>query len=228
MKAAVTKGPASSEQGPRRVRRGNAEDHQRLSQQIIDTTFELYRAKGKAELKMRAIASRVGLSPMGMYRYFPSKARLLAALVHFVMAELDDHMVAALQRCPATPQARMRATIEATIAYWEAHEEHYRLVFLGEDASDSEAADDFAHGAALHSVVDRNLQLIIDYAEVSGGEPERAELALEVRRCMVYGYLHQTLVMKAVPVQDVPTLRRQMIEATLLCVDQCLAQPAMA
>lgn len=215
MKAGVTTG--------RRVRRGNTEDHQRLSQQIIQTTFELYRTKGMAELKMRTIAGRVGLSPMGMYRYFPSKGRLLAALVQFVMAELDEQLAAAVERAPPTPRARIQASIEATIAYWEAHTEHYRLVFLTEEATGPDAEPDIAEGPALQAVIERNMGLLRDYAEATGGDPQRARLALDLRRCMVYGYLHQVIVMRAMQVDDVATLRRQMIDSTMLCIDQCLA-----
>lgn len=215
MKAGVTKGL--------RVRRGNTEDHQRLSQQIIQTTFELYRTKGMAELKMRTIASRVGLSPMGMYRYFPSKGRLLAALVQFVMAELDEQLAAAVEAAAPTPRGRIKASIESTIVYWEAHVEHYRLVFLSEEATSPEAAVDISEGPALRSVTERNLALLGEYAEATGGDPARARLALDLRSCMVYGYLHQVIAMRAVKEADVPGLRRQMIDATMLCIDQCLA-----
>lgn len=49
--------------------------------QVIDTAIELIAVAGVRGFNMRSLAADLGLSPMGLYRYFPDKDELLDAMV---------------------------------------------------------------------------------------------------------------------------------------------------
>jgi AcrR family transcriptional regulator len=51
------------------------------TQTIVDAAFDLVDEKGPSGLSMRALAARLGVGAMALYRYFPSKDALLDAVV---------------------------------------------------------------------------------------------------------------------------------------------------
>ena len=67
--------PADAE----RPRRGPERTH--TVDQVVDAALTLADAEGLEAVSMRALASRLGLSPMSLYTYVPGKAELLDLLV---------------------------------------------------------------------------------------------------------------------------------------------------
>ena len=63
-----------------RVRRGHEGDAERLRAELIDATLALFAEGGLDAVSVRAVAARVGVSPMTTYRYFANKAELLGGL----------------------------------------------------------------------------------------------------------------------------------------------------
>ncbi len=59
-------------------------------EEILDRTLELVRESGLAGLTIRRIAQRVGFTEAAVYRHFPSKKALLAALVERLHGMLLD------------------------------------------------------------------------------------------------------------------------------------------
>ena len=51
-----------------------------MRERILDAAREILRAEGYAALTMRAIAERIGSSPMTLYTYFRNRETLMAAL----------------------------------------------------------------------------------------------------------------------------------------------------
>lgn len=58
-------------------------------QSYIDTALDLIADAGVEKLSMRKVASRLGVSPMAMYKHFPSKEELLAATLDEVILRAD-------------------------------------------------------------------------------------------------------------------------------------------
>ena len=58
-------------------------------QAYINAAFDIINDVGVDKLSMRKVASRLGVSPMAMYKYFPNKDDLLAATLEEVIARAD-------------------------------------------------------------------------------------------------------------------------------------------
>ena len=83
--------PVSSTRGrPRKTEEEQAE----IRQRIVRTATALFTSEGYGAVSMRRIAKDIGLSPMAIYSYFPSKLAILSQLVAYVkqLAEFSRQM----------------------------------------------------------------------------------------------------------------------------------------
>jgi AcrR family transcriptional regulator len=88
-----------------RLERGRRGPKPKLSQdEVIAAAIALADAEGLEALSMRRVAERVGLSPMALYTYAPSKAELVELMYDRAMAELAP---------PDEDAAGWRAKLEA-------------------------------------------------------------------------------------------------------------------
>ena len=56
---------------------------------ITDTALQLVARKGIGALSMRAVAKRLGVTPMALYFHVANKAELLDAVIHRVVADIE-------------------------------------------------------------------------------------------------------------------------------------------
>lgn len=123
------------------------------SEQILDVAQALLDEDGASALSMRTIAARVGIRAPSLYRHFPDKAAIEAALQERALTDLASTLTAAGSSLPALADAYR--------AWALAHPNRYRL----------------SSGQALHR--DR-LAPGVEAAASSpllaavGGDPERA------------------------------------------------------
>ena len=80
---------------------------------------------------MRKVAAEAACSPAALYRLFPHKRALLRTIWEDALAGLDE----TLERAAGSgdPVARLRALGRAYVAFWVAHPDHFRAMFLIED-----------------------------------------------------------------------------------------------
>ncbi|OBJ05640.1 TetR family transcriptional regulator [Mycobacterium alsense] len=76
---------------------------------VLDAALEELRASSYANLTMRAVATRAGVSPASAYTYFPSKSALVAAVYLRVLRDLPVHGDAA--DGPDATATRVSATL---------------------------------------------------------------------------------------------------------------------
>jgi AcrR family transcriptional regulator len=206
----------------RRVRRGSVEDHDQLRQQIVAAAFAIHAREGVAALSMRTLAAEIGVSTMALYRYYPSKAELLRAMSEVVLNDAQAGVNAAVAT-QKTARARLRASIEAFLRYWESHPSHFRLVFMT-----PETMEDVGQGAPLTrsrayvSAVDLAGPLIDDLIDEVGGRRERALVARDLRMALMIGYLHARIVNTRYPWSDFDALRACSVEAIANGVEACV------
>jgi AcrR family transcriptional regulator len=78
-------------------------DHELTRERIVAAAIAIADTEGMAELSMRHIASRLGVSTMALYRHVPGKEELTLAMIDAAIGEV---------RLPRKPPASWRAALE--------------------------------------------------------------------------------------------------------------------
>jgi len=79
---------------------------------IVEAAVELAREVGAGNLSLDAVARRAGVSKGGLLYHFPSKNRLLEALVAFHLKRSEDMLAAHEARSASGPDSVIRACID--------------------------------------------------------------------------------------------------------------------
>jgi len=127
--------------------RTTGSDGARTQDAIREAAIDLIAAKGFEATTLRELARRVGVQPGSIYRYFPSKARLLVDL----LVEHLDFLLSAWEReCPATddPVERLRAFVDFHV---RSHTLRRREVFVANMELRSLSAPDRRRVVALRA-----------------------------------------------------------------------------
>jgi TetR/AcrR family transcriptional regulator, transcriptional repressor of bet genes len=82
-------------------------------QALVDATIECLKRYGHEGLSIRTISAQAGVSVGLINHHFPNKDELVAAAYRHINSELVLGMQAAVARADRSPQARMRAFLEA-------------------------------------------------------------------------------------------------------------------
>ncbi len=212
----------------KRVRRGSAADAEALRGELLEAAMGLFAAGGLAAVTMRAVAQQVGVSVMTPYRYFADKAELLRGLWQAVLRATCDEMRAAVN-AQRDAHARQRAWMDAFIGYWEAHPDHFRLVYQTDRTTQKPAAAgeaDAAHPWTAAPVYAELLQMAQDMtagvARAIGAPLTHAKLAGDIRFAMMLGYLQAALVNKRYPWTERAALREAFLDEVTAAVDRVL------
>ncbi|CAM5793918.1 hypothetical protein RFUL19S_03274 [Rhizobacter fulvus] len=226
MKPSRKKAPAPApEAAHARVRRGSLADADRTRDELLAAAARLFAERGLVGVTIRAVAALTGMSPMTPYRYFPSKSDLLAGLWQSVIAEVHAAMKAAVDEAVGA-RARQRASLDAFLAYWEDHPDHYRLVYMTEQATRAPAQGDdrpsLAGSPIYREILELVLEITRDLATELGVDMTHAKLAGDVRFMMLLGYLNSQLVNRRYPWSERQLLRAAYIEQILATVERCL------
>jgi AcrR family transcriptional regulator len=83
--------------------------------QICDTALEIVVEEGIDALTMPGLAKRLGVAVGGLYRYFPSKDRLVLAME---LEAIDAYARFAAERTAEVPGDDVEALLRATLATW--------------------------------------------------------------------------------------------------------------
>lgn len=107
---------------------------ERLRQQTVDEikqrAFELVDASGAHDVTIASVGKAMGMTPPALYRYFPSREALLAALVVDAYADLGSTVATAAQNAIGQ-DARGRVTLIAdTYRHWAlTYPRRYTMLF---------------------------------------------------------------------------------------------------
>jgi AcrR family transcriptional regulator len=105
-----------------------AREREAVRARILDAAREVFVRDGYEAVTMRKIADRIEYTPAALYRHFPDKEALLAALV-----QADFGVFAARFRDSAgvaDPVERIRQAGLAYVGFAVAQPNHYRLLFM--------------------------------------------------------------------------------------------------
>lgn len=204
-----------------RVRRGSEADAQRMRTELLAAALAQFIEGGLENVTMRAVATRVGVSAMTPYRYFEDKGHLLRGIWQYVLAD----MVAQVRRSAGhveDPRHRIRVQLNAFIDYWEAHPQHYRLVYMTEQTLRRDEQGEFTSLPTYAGLLEASMEASRRLALKVGGDPAHARLASDMRFMMVSGYLHGRLVNRRYPWSPVDVLRPAFIEVILDAMENVL------
>lgn len=204
-----------------RVRRGNRDDAAQMREQLLAAAMALFAEGGVEAVSVRAIAARVGVSPMTPYRYFPSKADFLRGLWVDVLTDLDEHLRATVS-VQIEPRARHRLLVDAFLGYWETHPAEFELVFQTQGLSPAPPMDAEARPPEYQRLLATSRAVTAKLAQAIGAGPERVVLASDLRVAMQFGYLQAAMVNQRYPWSDLPALRRLYVDAIVHAVERCL------
>ena len=204
-----------------RVRRGSESDAERLRDELVAAALALFMDGGLEAVTMRAVATQVGVSAMTPYRYFEDKGHLLRGIWQHVLGAAWQDMLAAAQGL-GDVRERIRAQINAFVAYWEANPQHYRLVYMTEQTTRRHEHEALSALPVYTSVLDASLGASRELALAVGGDPAHAKLASDIRFMMVSGYLHARLVNRRYPWGPDDVLRPAFVELVLEAMASCL------
>ncbi len=204
-----------------RVRRGSEADADRLRDELLGAALALFIEGGLDAVTMRAVATQVGVSAMTPYRYFEDKSQLLRGIWHHVVQAAALAMRDASAGV-ADARDRIRAQVNAFIDYWEAHPQHYRLVYMTEQTTRRDEQGVLTSTPTYSGVLDASLDASRQLAAQIGGDPAHAKLASDVRFLMISGYLHARLVNQRYPWSPADVLRPTFIELIIEAMANCL------
>jgi AcrR family transcriptional regulator len=96
------------------------------AQTILKASIELLELSGEEALSIRELASTLGLSPHALYRYYPDRAALEAAMAEEGFRRLHTDLAEAVGMCVGTDA--LRASAAAYLAFAQAHPAWYSLL----------------------------------------------------------------------------------------------------
>lgn len=183
----------STKPARRSYRRTQAEQSA-LEAEVVRTSLLLFAEGGYEALSMRRLAAQVGVAPMSLYRYFPSKAHLLRYIRQDLLSQACAQGLQDMAGATAAPES-LRAFLSGFLQYWLDHRDHYWVVFAVRD--DLSAAPALPEAGSLKP----DPQEILDYlGELLDACTAPARLARDARRdlveeifCSALGFLLATL-----------------------------------
>jgi len=192
-----------------------------IRSRILEEARDLFVAQGATAVTMRGVAARVGVTPMALYRYFPSREDLLGALVEQGHATFLGYLNRSLRE--ATPLARLAVAGEQYLRFALEHPQSYAVMFMERDVPVGRAgAAGAGEGAAtFRFLVDR----VRDCSAAGALEIADAEEAALVVWAHVHGLVSLFLAGKLqLAEREFADLYRRSIDALL----RGFAPPAVA
>jgi AcrR family transcriptional regulator len=190
---------------PSHSRLKEAYHHGDLRHALLEAALSLVAEKSVAELSLREVARRAGVTYAAPYHHFADKSALLAA----VACQGFEGLVAELERAAArktTLESELLAMAEAYVAFAIAHPSHYRVMFLPEGKESVDAS-------ALRVAGDRAFDLLL--ARVARAHPSEPERQHRVLATTVWAALHglSLLAIDGVLQNKLPNPEKTMREA---------------
>ncbi|WP_246580700.1 TetR/AcrR family transcriptional regulator [Deinococcus aestuarii] len=93
---------------------------------ILQTALDLLEGGGEGGLNMRSLAERLGVRPSSLYRHYPDRAALVAALEDHAALGLHERLREAAQS--RRPGEALRAAAHAYLDYSRTHPHLYGLL----------------------------------------------------------------------------------------------------
>jgi AcrR family transcriptional regulator len=205
-----------------RVRRGNAEDAQRMRSTMAEAALALFSEGGLGAVSMRALSARLNISTMTPYHYFESKAELLSELWQHVLKEVYATVSRAVDE-QAGARARLAAYAEAFLHYYETHPDQYRLVYMTQHGEHEAQSGGLERASVFLELRDLLRRLMSELAIELGADLRHVKIAEDLLVITLFGYLQAALLNRRYPWSRRELLRPACVAQLLLSAERCLA-----
>ncbi len=194
---------------PHRLRRTRSEQKE-LHEQAVRASLRMFEDGGYEALSMRRLASEVGVPPMSLYRYFPTKAHLIRHIWADLLLRAHSQALSSQEQA-GTARERLASYLDAWLQYWLDNRRHYWVVFAirdsGRDWLDATGKapcpDPWRLLATLGELVDR-------CAAETHGVPAHPHV-VEALFCKTLGFLTGVIGMASLARADVEGLKRALV-----------------
>lgn len=214
----------------RRTYRRTVAEQSALEVEVLRVALTLFARGGSDAISMRKLAAEVGVAPMSLYRYFPSKAHLMRHIWQDVLARANAQGLRACVELEA-PMAALHAFLGGFIQYWLDNPDHYPVVFASQAAGMATALDSGTVATLRpdpQGVLDTLADLLDDCAGLGQLQPDwRQQMAAELF-CGVIGFLLGALGLFFASAEHLDSLRQRVLQGLLHRVERELALVAPA
>ncbi|MFT3956861.1 MAG: TetR/AcrR family transcriptional regulator [Piscinibacter sp.] len=208
---------------PRRTRAEQGEFYER----VVQTSLQLFADGGYAAVSMRKLAAEVGVPPMSLYRYFPTKAHLIRHIWDDVLDKAYARATADLARA-RSPLARLRSYLDGFLQYWLEHPSHYWVVFairddIGELMTEEGAYTLHPNPQRFIQTLDELFDAVVPPASLSRGA---RQTAIDLVFVKTLGFLLGTIGLASLQWLNVSELKRQLIDDIVATLPVAAEAPA--
>lgn len=151
-----------------KVSRERKQEHFEL---FIQAFVEEVRSQGYASVTLRDVARRAGLSDGAIYKYFPSKEKILLAYYILKMGRLREEGAALLKKPSYTVGERLQALLEFQIGQYEGEKDFLAKTF---HATFVAASLMWSEVAAMRKAYLETVNAFVADAQAKGELPEAA------------------------------------------------------
>ncbi len=146
-------------------------------ERILTAARKLFLEAGREGVSMRAVAARVDLTAMALYRHFPKKEALLEALVVEGHRVFLQYLQCALGE--SSPAARLARSGAEYLNFALEHRQDYRVMFMmATEPRPSGASELFWHDAATFRFLVDRIRECADAGLLRTEDPERTALSV--------------------------------------------------
>ena len=197
----------------RRPYRRTEAERTALESAVVDASLKLFAEGGYEAVSMRKLAAEVGVAPMSLYRYFPSKAHLMRHIWKDILAQAVARATVAASAA-RDPASTLKDFLNAFLDYWLDNADHYWVVFASRDDANtlSVNADAPALKPDLRGLL-AELGRLLDglHAPLALPAAERQHLVEDIV-CHVLGFLAAVLGLAMCPPTEVHRLKGRTVD----------------
>jgi len=181
----------------------SADAHAKRQDEIAEIALRLFLEEGYGAVSMRRLGKEVGLSPMALYRYYPSKLDILARLWGHILRQAFDQ-VSAVTPNDDSPSVTLRRAATAYVTYWLNHRDHYHLVFMNGGVGPDDVRSFVGHAETV-AQYDVFFELAARVLARDRHSPQ-VKVAADGLLCALHGIMHTLITMQGYAWTDSDTL----------------------
>ena len=156
---------------------------------VLDAAMSIIETDGASAVTIAAVAQRIGASVGGMYRYFPTKHAIFAALQLRAIDAFEEHLLTHLEAASqGTALERVALAFSTWMTFRDVAPTHYRL--LDESLSSMERTLDDEQASAVNERLHTILTHLADTIETAVAVEELRPGDAMIRTHLLWSALH--------------------------------------